>query len=398
VSAEAPAVTRPSGPKNAAWYAAAWVTIVLSVLKGIRLPNRFASTHLYFNYSQGFVKRGLVGEIIHLVDAPFMYRFGFVCLVSFALLAVNVWLLWRVVRDLLDCQDAALSCFALCFTTSLALVFLSHSVGYFDHVGLAMALITIRLRSVRTKMIFLLPAGALAILIHEGTFLLFLPVAYLSVLLSSGDEEGKRARPLLVGIVLFHAALTFGVGKFGVLPGAALARMREALSQRVNFPLMDQPLDNVLAAKPLVREVHGAASVITNIDSLCIVLPALVTFIAFTLRTLNRAPWYLKGAAFAASVSPIAMHALGSDAARWDTIALVTSFLSAYLAYGWLRRSAGDLEATWWNGSLYLPLLVTVIAVNASSTTFLFNGEHVKQFPFFEHRHHLVEWLRSYPK
>lgn len=78
---------------RAAWYAAAWVTIFLSVLRGIRLPNRYATAHFYFNYSQGFVKRALVGEIIHLIDAPFMYRYSFICLVSFGLLALDIWLL-----------------------------------------------------------------------------------------------------------------------------------------------------------------------------------------------------------------------------------------------------------------------------------------------------------------
>jgi len=381
---------------RAAWYAAAWVTIFLSVLRGIRLPNRYATAHFYFNYSQGFVKRGLVGEIINLIDAPFMYRYSFICLASFGLLALNIWLLWRVVQDFLDREDVALSCFALCFNASLALVFLSHSVGYFDHVGLAVALTTVRLRSVRAKMIFLIPAGAVAILIHEGTFLLFMPVAYLSVLMATGEREWSRDRTLVAGIVLFHSTLTFVMGHFAVLSGAALARMREALSYRVAFPLVAETFDDALGKKAALREIHDWRALVANFDSVCTVLPSLITFIAFTLRMLNRAPWYLIGAAFLASVSPLAMHALAADMPRWDTIALTTSFLSAYLAYCWLRRSTDDRMTGWWNGPVYVPLLVALIALNGSSMTVLFDGEHVKQFPFFEHRHHLVECLRTF--
>jgi hypothetical protein len=198
-----------------------------------------------------------------------------------------------------------------------------------------------------------------------------------------------------VGIVLFHAALTFAMGAFAVLPGAALARMRGSLSHRVGFPLIGEAFDDALGTKAAFRGIHGWPALVASIDSVCTVLPALTAFIAFTLRTLNRAPWFVIGAAFVASVSPLAMHALAADMPRWDTIALVTSFLSAYLACTWLRRSACDRVAAWWNGPVYVPLLVALVALNGSSMTVLFDGEHVKQFPFFEHRHHLVEWLRT---
>jgi hypothetical protein len=380
------------------WYAAAWATIALSVLKGIRLPNLYATTQFYFNYSEGFVRRALVGEIVHLIDAPFMYRYWFVCVISFALLALNVWLLWRVVQDLLKRDDPALSCFALCFTTSLALVFLSHTVGYFDHLGLAMALITIRLRSVRAKLIFLLLGGSATILSHEGTLVLFLPVAYLSVLLASGDRGWNRTRALLLGIVIFHTALTFGMGTFALLSATAPARLFADMSRKADIPLDEGTFTYLLSKKAAV--IQGSemrSALVANIDSITIVLPALATFIAFTLCALGRAPWYLVVAAVMASVSPIAMHLLGVDMHRWDTIALTTSFLSAYLSYDWLRRTGGDAAAAWWGGGglQYLPLLVAVIAINASSMTFLFDGEHVKQFPFFEHRKHLVELLRA---
>jgi hypothetical protein len=387
------------GPRRLySWYAAAWATIALSVLKGIRLPNLYATTQFYFNYSEGFVRRALVGEIIHLVDAPFTYRYWFVCFISFALLALNVWLLWRVVQDLLKRDDPALSCFALCFTTSLALVFLSHTVGYFDHLGLAMALITIRLRSVRAKLIFLLLGGSATILSHEGTLVLFLPVAYLSVLLASGERGWNRARVLLLAIVIFHAGLTFGMGTFALLSATAPARLFAAMSRKADVPLDEGTFTYLLSKRAVVvqgSEVRSA--LVANIDSIVIVLPALATFIAFTARALGRAPWYLVVAAVMASLSPIAMHLLGVDMHRWDTIALTTSFLSAYLSYDWLRRTKGDAAAAWWGdgGLQYLPFLIAIIAVNASSMTFLFDGEHVKQFPFFEHRKHLVELLRA---
>ena len=378
------------------WYAAAWATIALSVLKGIRLPNLYATTQFYFNYSEGFVRRALVGEIVHLIDAPFMYRYWFVCFISLALLALNVWLLWQVVQDLLKRDDPALSCFALCFTTSLALVFLSHTVGYFDHLGLAMALITIRLRSVRAKLIFLLLGGSATILSHEGTLVLFLPVAYLSALLASGDRRWNRA--LLLGIVIFHAALTFGMGTFALLSPTASERLFATMSRKADIPLDEGTFTYLLSKKAAVVQASEVRSaLVANIDSIIIVLPALATFIAFTLCALGRAPRYLVVAAMTASVSPIAMHLLGVDMHRWDTIALTTSFLSAYLSYDWLRRTEGDAAAAWWGGGglRYLPLLVAIIAVNASSMTFLFDGEHVKQFPFFEHRKHLVDLLHA---
>jgi hypothetical protein len=381
-----------------AWYAAVWVTIALSVLKGIRLPNLWSATHFYFNYQEGFAKRALVGEIIRRIDARFLYSYRFVCIASLALFALNVALLWGVVKRLLDRKDLALSCFAMVYTTSLALVFLAHTVGYFDHIGLALALITMRIATAPRKIAFLAVFGSLAILVHEGTFLLFLPTAYLGVFFAAGGARARawsRVHTALAALVAFHALLTVGVGLYAVATGDQLARMQEFLRHKVDFPLNSGIFDMALGRAASVgwERMHG--SLVANLDSIFTVLPALAVINAFTVMTLAAAPRPARAAALLAGLSPLAMHALGVDMHRWDTLALTTSFLSACLALEW-RTDVQDAQATaWWNGMRYVPLLVALIAINASSKTFLFDGESVKQFPFFEHRKHLVELLHA---
>src|SRR6185295_890583 len=72
---------------------------VLSLLKGVRMPNLWSATHLTFNYSHGFIRRGLVGELIRIVGrGGRLYNYYLFAAGSFALLVAVAAVLAHVVR------------------------------------------------------------------------------------------------------------------------------------------------------------------------------------------------------------------------------------------------------------------------------------------------------------
>ncbi len=60
----------------------------VSLLKGLRMPNLWSATHMTFNYSQGFIRRGLFGQILRVVGGKRAYHYS-----TLALLAVILFVL-----------------------------------------------------------------------------------------------------------------------------------------------------------------------------------------------------------------------------------------------------------------------------------------------------------------
>lgn len=386
------------------WYVAAWVTIALSVLKGLRLPNRWAASHHFFHYEHGFVKRGLVGELVRRIDADALYTYDFVCVLSISILALDVALVWKLVKDVIDRGDPVLSGLAIVYTSSLALVYLSHTIGYFDHVGMALVLAAITTRSFWRRTALLAVLGPLVLLVHEGAFVLFFPVALFSVLASATRGEAHRSRAL-VGLVFLYVAVTYLVGTHGILSADDVARMQRDLATRVSGLALEPEAFAVLSrdgASSVSQSIHAiASSPVAHVDSIGVVAPSIAVFVFFAVRTLAgsgetagvRRLLILAG--LGAALAPMTMRFLGIDMHRWDCIAVTTSFATFYVAWVWAGRPATAAATSPAYALRFLPLIVALIALNASSMTSLFDGEHVKAFPFFEHRRFLVDGLRA---
>jgi hypothetical protein len=52
----------------------AWLVFAVSLLKGLRMPSSWSATHMTFNYSHGFIRRGLIGEVLRLVGGARPYN------------------------------------------------------------------------------------------------------------------------------------------------------------------------------------------------------------------------------------------------------------------------------------------------------------------------------------
>src|SRR4051812_46761643 len=107
----------------------------LTYFKGFRMPNAWTATHFAMNYSQGFVRRGLVGEVARWLIGDNVYRYNVFALFAFVVFTLVAVALGLMMRGALraDRDDLALRAALLVFAASPALVFFIHAIGYNDY-------------------------------------------------------------------------------------------------------------------------------------------------------------------------------------------------------------------------------------------------------------------------
>ncbi|MDO4724600.1 MAG: hypothetical protein Q4A97_07540 [Comamonadaceae bacterium] len=169
------------------WRSAGWVLLYLSI-SALALARSlpwwepvYAHTAWYFDYTQGFVKRGLAGELLRLAGlAP---THGTLRHISLGLSAA-FWLgasllLWRLYQR--SGRHSGMAWLALVFASSSATW--QHwliDAGRLDHLLLALALAGMALLATlqRPALAFalVLPLNLLALLVHEAALLLFIPL------------------------------------------------------------------------------------------------------------------------------------------------------------------------------------------------------------------------------
>src|SRR6185295_18674511 len=116
-----------------------WLTFAIALLKGLCMPSLWAATHLTFNYSHGFIRRGLIGELIRTIGrGGRLYNYYFLAAASIVMLVVVAVVLGLVIRKALrsDAGDMGLRGAVLVYAASPGLVFFIHEIGYFDYAGL----------------------------------------------------------------------------------------------------------------------------------------------------------------------------------------------------------------------------------------------------------------------
>ncbi|MCV6639138.1 hypothetical protein [Candidatus Albibeggiatoa sp. nov. NOAA] len=376
------------------WYFVTFTILFLSILKGIRFPNTWSYTHFLFDYSFGFIKRGIVGEAIHQLNYPYLVSYEFFFIFSAAILSINIFLISLLLRDFIKSKQPLFIGCSLLFASSLAVVFLSHTIGYFDHIGLLVTLIAIRLYGFYKKIAFLLIAMPFSVLAHEATIIIFFPVIFMSLLFAI-DVEGYRIKQTLILGVFSVAILvfTFFVGN-NILAESEAQQMYGNVQANTEYPLRKDAF-NVLyrnAKDNLSIMQHRWSNkirLITLVQSFLVTAPIFIAFIYFSTLILIRkveVQYYLIVLSILASLSPLILHLFAWDMHRWNTLTMVTSFLMLYIVY----RSHLNNQPIIIPSRIY-PLFFLLIFANQISLIPLFDGYYVKQFPFVEHQKYIID-------
>lgn len=384
------------------WWAVSPVLAAISVLKAIRLPNYKSATQAQVDYSVGLIKRGMFGAALarplHLEIYSRFALFSWVLLLgTVAVLLVFTW-----------CSDArerlrSPEVIAL-FFSSYALVYMAHMTGYFEVLLLLLTLAVLLIRSFWVRFACALPVSVFALAVHEMFLFVFLPVLLFSFLaqgFAGGYGDDQRLIPPLAPrkrtpgrrLVLGAIFLLLGVSLATTLrlalnppmaPGQ-LDLLRSHIAHLANFPT-DEAMYDVLVRSTrdnlyIMRDVAARAPWWRQ-QLVCLLTmgPTVILLLSTTRRLLRSArrtvsPW-LSSCAVAASLSPLAMHILGFDVARFNAMVLLTSFLTLLAVCRFTEGAPASLSRREHQAVLLVMLL------NMTSGDLLMDGRTVRSFPF----------------
>lgn len=371
------------------WLLLSLVVGAMAVAKGVRLPNDWSATQMQVDYSLGFVKRGLAGEIAGLLQIP-IYRYHVFAVVSFAVLALALGLLVVLVRRSL--ADPEFKLYLPVFASSMAVSFMVHCVGYLDILLLAALLAALLTTSPR----FALPVAAVAsvtgVLIHEMFLLSFLPVLLLRIGLDALLVEGaERRRHIVYGFVLLAVVgvITVIVSLAKPMTPGQVEALKAAIGSRVDFQLradffvvLQRSLgDNIGTMLWLFKSpqwwIHEAIAAVA----------LLWVAIFFVARSIDRIrtrsdldnPMVVV-AVVAASLAPASLQLLGWDIYRWYALAA----LNAFLVYAIVTRAVPRPERAAAPALGDYQLVALMVAVNMATSTGYFDDFVGNTFPYVE--------------
>lgn len=365
--------------------------LLLGLLRGYRLPNAYAYTLSLIDYRTGFLKRGLMGQLLHSTGWTGYEAFAVVATV---LLGVSMCALGLAIYHVARRNDARLWAAVLAFTTSYAVVYLAHLNGYLDHIGLTLTVATLAIRDWRRQLAVAVAAFSLGIVFHEAICIVFAPVVFGVLLVKVRREPGSRGLPWLVGGgVLLLVVLGF-VGSAHMSRDEGMLQLAR-LEAEAGAPIHRMGLLSVLAG-----DYHDMMKFTGSFwsswrswahlaQSLVVVLPTLALLLwvaAGQLRTRAREGW-VRALALLAPLSPLAMHIAGIDTNRWNLLAMVTMFLAVF---GLSRIPGPDDPANRrWSERLVVAL-VLVCVFNGIAAVPLFNEATCTSFPYFEHLYDIL--------
>jgi len=375
------------------WRFVIFSILFFSILRGIRFPNIWSYCHFLFNYDFGFIKRGFIGTIFSQINNPYLISYDFFFIFSISIFIINIILLSSLIKGFINSQTPIFIGCSLVFASSLAIVFLSHSVGYFDHIGLLIALITIKINGFYKKIFFLLLSMPIALLIHESILIIFFPVIFMSLLFSL-EAEGQIKKILtLMAFSAILVVLVFIIANH-TLVGMEANEMNARLQSKIGYPLRQDTFyvllrdskDNFHIMKSLW---FNKLQLLRLASSFLVTAPTFLFFIYFTVMMLKKTKveFYLIVVSILASVSPLLMHFWGWDMHRWNTLSITTSFLMLHIVYSLNKKHTVAIS------NYTYPILIILIFLNGISSISLFDGYYVKQFPFGEHLKYIFDLI-----
>ena len=396
----------------------------VSLLKGLRMPNLWSATHMTFNYSQGFIRRGLFGQVLRVLGGRSIYHYNNLALIAVVLFALAVLAMARLIRRMLATVggDRGIVAATLVFAASPGIVFLAHEIGYLDYVGfIALPLFIVWGATTRRLWPIFYVAIALSVvlaLIHESMIIMFAPTMWL--VLASHVLKQDRARSLSRGtrwLLAAHAAAaalvalaaSSVIGTVGTKSPVSIHALQASIQRYANFPLrgdgfeaLYRPVrDNLLHLMPWFWKSPDNQRYL--LDGILASLPGLVALVTYGIRLIARLPLpslprLLLGALFlAATLAPQLLNFVGWDSARWNTISFVAAFCSIAALRLLFRPGPADprryrIEDPW---AITLAAVGIVCGLTADYNRFLFDGYVVRWFPFDTQWRSLLELLHG---
>jgi hypothetical protein len=383
------------------WGGSALLLGAIAILKGLRVPNAWSATQAYLSYQDGFVKRGLFGELVGLLGIRIAHYDVFVALSGFLFLSFIVLLVcWIRGSRVLNLADGTL---VALFAASYGLTFLAHMIGYLEIPSGMLAIVAIAAAASRFRLLAILAAGVLGVLIHENYLLTFLPLTLLPSFLAAF----MKTRPLRE---LWPAAVVVGVlgaiVLFEALSPPMSARQAQSLQAAMSAAVDFHPRADFFAV--MTRSARDNIGFMLNImanglwwisqlNALLTFMPTAALFLWMSLAIIaacHRGPHRraIQGAVVLVSLSPLSLQVMGMDIYRWYALAALTSFMAMVVVASHYARLPVALPTF---GKPVRNLAMLLIAINMATGTGLFDSYRVDTFPFIEHWRGVLHWIAA---
>ena len=402
-----------------AWQFAALAIMVVSLLRCLRFPNLWSYTHILFNYEFGFTKRGGIGALVRFFDADYVVSYKLFFIFSMLVFIANIALLAIMVFRLIKSGNPMFIMAAFVFVSSFGVGYLAHSVGYADHLALLFVLISFFIKSFYARLIYVFLFMFCIIFVHEGMFVIYYPVVFVSLLMQIGDKNKLLKIILLLSVSLFISVAVFLISR-SPLERASAYKMRTVATMRVekellekvmayekitgkpmpmvadNLPSVRRDAFNVLHKKPSAtfdknlsfwkRERH----VDRFIDSILVTLPTIMLLLIISIKAMYRSdiPRKIIFLAAVSVFSPLSLHLIAWDMHRWNVMGIVTSFVMLGFVSQKVTECYNKQRDFW-----LLPLILVFVFINGASDIGLFDRYKVKPFPFASHQKYLNDFF-----
>jgi len=377
------------------------------------MPSLWAVTHMTFNYSQGFLRRGLFGQVLRILGEERIYRYNFLFLCAAVLFVLAGIALFLLIRRMFagDRGDRGLQAATLVLAASPGMVFLVHEIGYLDYMGIVAVPLFV-LWAARSRRLFLIfyvafPLSVILALIHESMIVMFAPAMLFTMvchIVARGAETPRRTRALLVAHAILAAVVALAAsslsGTLGTATAEKLRALQESIGRHTNFSLRGDGFDalqrslreNLLVVLPGHWSQPGNRNYL--ITSLAVSLPGLSFLGSYGVRLLGRlgiakpARLILTVIFLAATVSPLLLNFIGWDSARWCAIAFMACFfcLASIRLFFPAPTTTTDGVARSHRIDDRLTLTFATVAIVTGLCTsyhgYLFDGYAVQWFPF----------------
>lgn len=381
----------------------AWVTPLLALialLKGLRLPGLWAATQAQLNYHDGFVKRGLFGELASALGLPIAHYAMFVAVSAVVFLAfialLTRWIWLSEVRRI-----GAGSVLAL-FGASYCLTYLAHLIGWLDIPAAALAVAAISVGATRWGLIAACAAGVLGVLIHESYLLAFLPLTLLPAFLKSADGPhplrgitAAAAVAAVVGVITTMASLG------APMTASRADELQSVMAASVDFPLRSDFFSIVLTHSThdnllLMRQTMSSTEWwLAQANAVVTFIPTAAVFLSIALTLIERYhtgryPRLAKAAVWVVFLSPLCLQVLGADIYRWYVLATFCAFMTLTIVCFHYGTRIGEFP---FDSNILRNVAVVLIAINMATGTGLLDGYRVNTFTFTNLSVALAHWI-----
>jgi len=293
--------------------------------------NSWRYTHWLFDYDLGFIKRGLIGQLINDYNIKKSYINIEIIwsLVLFILYSVFMYIISRNLKK--EGQTSPLFLFAfVALTSSATLQHFTYDFGRFDSINLILTmLLLLTIPKTPEKLLYIIipVTSTVMVLIHEASFFLFIPliISYWYFIYPT------KLTPKLLSLI-FVTIATFFIATQGKLESIDLPTHYALLFEKYGNNVSESSLQ--VLHRSLDQNLNFTMSSMDNkrlydhIAFLITFLPLFIVFFKIFKKIFRQSETNISHAiVFVSCFSPLILYPLVEDQFRWWAIVITNLFM-----------------------------------------------------------------------